>query len=70
MYHRSGDRCWLERARLLAERAVERVTVASFRHDSLYKGEVGVALLVDELAAATPAGLPPNASEGWPPQRR
>jgi serine/threonine-protein kinase len=66
MYHHSGETVWLSRARRLAETAAERVLNESFRRDSLYKGEVGVALLVDELSTAEPAGLPLFAPEGWP----
>jgi serine/threonine-protein kinase len=51
---------------LLADRAAERIRDRPFRRDSLYKGEVGVALLVEELDGALPAGLPLYEPEGWP----
>jgi serine/threonine-protein kinase len=62
----TGDERWLTRARLLADRAAERIRDRPFRRDSLYKGEVGVALLVEELDGALPAGLPLYEPEGWP----
>lgn len=57
---------WLTRARLLAGRAAERILDGAHRRDSLYKGEVGVALLAGELTAPVPAGFPLFAPEGWP----
>lgn len=45
----TGDPAWLARARMLADRAVEGIRTNALRRDSLYKGEVGVALLVAEL---------------------
>lgn len=65
-YTHTGDQVWLARARLLADRAAERILDHPYRRDSLYKGDIGVALLADELTAAAPAGLPLFASEGWP----
>jgi eukaryotic-like serine/threonine-protein kinase len=56
------------RARALADRAVRSVTIESLRRDSLYKGEVGVALLAADLEAPEHACMPLFASEGWPPR--
>jgi hypothetical protein len=36
------------------------------RRESLYTGDVGVALLLEELSAPTSAGLPLYEPEGWP----
>lgn len=66
MHRHTGDAVWLARARALAERAVERVHADPMRRDSLYKGEIGVALLVAELGTERPAGLPLYEPEGWP----
>ncbi|TCC52115.1 hypothetical protein E0H73_39945 [Kribbella pittospori] len=65
MHRHGSDERWLIRARLLADRAAERIRDRPFRRDSLYKGEVGVALLIEELNGPTRAGLPLYESEGW-----
>ena len=66
LHRHTGDERWLIRARRLADRAAERVRDRPFRRDSLYKGEVGVALLIQELHRPTRAGLPLYEPEGWP----
>lgn len=66
MHRHTGDTGWLARARALGQRAVERIRTEPMRRDSLYKGEIGVALLVAELDAVQPAGLPLYEPEGWP----
>jgi serine/threonine-protein kinase len=66
MHRHTGDDQWLARARLLGDRAVERIRDGPLRRDSLHKGEVGVALLLEELSAPTSAGLPLYEPEGWP----
>jgi eukaryotic-like serine/threonine-protein kinase len=42
---------------------------AAMRRDSLYKGDVGVALLAAELEAPHDACMPLFATEGWPRSR-
>ncbi|MEU4197160.1 lanthionine synthetase LanC family protein [Kribbella sp. NPDC026611] len=66
MHRHSSDERWLIRARVLADKAAERIRDRPFRRDSLYKGEVGVALLMEELNSPTRAGLPLYEPEGWP----
>jgi hypothetical protein len=64
--HRQADeRHWLARARALAERAATSVRANSLRRDSLYKGEVGVALLAADLQAPEYACMPLFEAEGW-----
>ena len=64
--HRQADeRHWLARARALADRAATSVRANSLRRDSLYKGEVGVALLAADLQAPKYACMPLFEAEGW-----
>src|SRR5262249_20302283 len=46
--HTSQD-VWRDRARVLASRAASSIVDQSLRHDSLYKGDFGVALLAADL---------------------
>jgi eukaryotic-like serine/threonine-protein kinase len=66
LYKRSGEAAWLARARALAEQAARNVRIESLRRDSLYKGEVGVALLAADVEAPEHACMPLFAAEGWP----
>lgn len=71
MHRHAGDASgiggpqWLERARHLAERAAASIAAAG-SPDSLYKGEVGVALLAVELERPEEAAFPFFGDEGWP----
>lgn len=67
-YRQTGDAVWLARARKLALHAAEGIASRALRRDSLYKGEVGVALLVAELAAPDDARMPLFEGEDWPPR--
>jgi eukaryotic-like serine/threonine-protein kinase len=58
LYRDNGEEVWLSRARALAERAAVNIRANSLRRDSLYKGEVGVALLAAELGAPGHACMP------------
>jgi eukaryotic-like serine/threonine-protein kinase len=49
VHRRLGGRAWLDRAGTLAELAARAVRRDSSCRDSLYKGEVGVAVLAAEL---------------------
>lgn len=49
LYRQTGDAIWLQRAHDLANKAVTSIQQWSLQRDSLYKGEVGVALLIAEL---------------------
>jgi serine/threonine-protein kinase len=60
---------WLERARELALRATAEVRAghnAERLRDSLYKGELGVALLIADLERPEAAAMPFFGEEGWP----
>lgn len=63
LHRDTGDTAWLARARRLAERAAVQVAADSLRRDSLYKGEIGVALLLAELELPQPPGMPAFAPE-------
>jgi serine/threonine-protein kinase len=58
LYRHRGEEAWLARARSLAERAAVNIRANSLRRDSLYKGEVGVALLIAELEDPEHACMP------------
>ena len=49
LYRHTGDGLWVDRARGLADRAATLIREWSLRRDSLYKGEIGVALLAADL---------------------
>jgi eukaryotic-like serine/threonine-protein kinase len=49
LYRQTGDGLWLQRAHDLANKAVTLIEQWSLHRDSLYKGEIGVALLIAEL---------------------
>jgi serine/threonine-protein kinase len=49
LYRQTGDGLWLQRAHDLANKAVTFIEQWSLQRDSLYKGEIGVALLIAEL---------------------
>ena len=60
---------WLERARELALRAAAEIRAghnAERLRDSLYKGELGVALLIADLERPAEAAMPFFGEEGWP----
>jgi serine/threonine-protein kinase len=70
LYKHTGEETWLERARVLATRAVSgRSDRGSdgfdFSH-SLYKGDVGVAVLAADLLRPEAASMPFLEEEGWP----
>jgi len=49
LYRETGEGAWLERAHGLARDAAAGIANWSLRRDSLYKGEIGVALLIADL---------------------
>lgn len=65
-YTATSDRKWLERARILADSAAAKVLDKSLRPDSLYKGQIGTALLACEIETPEFARMPLYDSEGWP----
>jgi serine/threonine-protein kinase len=66
MYNQGGDSGWLRRAGELAERAFAAGGVDSRLSNSLYKGELGIALLAADLAQPEAACMPLFEPEGWP----
>jgi serine/threonine-protein kinase len=58
MYRHSGELEWLARARRLAGQAAASIRARPRRPDSLFYGEVGVALLVAELQEPEHARMP------------
>jgi hypothetical protein len=49
LYRHTGDGVWHDRARALGNDAARGIAEWSLRRDSLYKGEIGVALLLADL---------------------
>jgi serine/threonine-protein kinase len=49
LYRHTGDGVWCDRARALADDAARSIGSWSLRRDSLYKGEIGVAVLLADL---------------------
>jgi hypothetical protein len=65
LYRHGGGREWLERARQLAELAARDLSWAEEMPDSLYRGEVGLAVLAADLARPEWAAMPFFEDEGW-----
>lgn len=65
LYKAGGDRGWLGRARALAERAAAGIEGSGIT-GSLYKGDVGVAVLAADVLAPEEACMPLFEHEGWP----
>ena len=66
LYKHTGESEWLESARQLADRAVVAIQQYSLRRQSLYKGEIGVALLQADLERPELSAMPFFEHEGWP----
>jgi eukaryotic-like serine/threonine-protein kinase len=66
----TDDDRWLIRARELADRAALAIEEATLTRDSLFRGEVGVALLAAELERPQDARMPLVEAEGWPRRSR
>ena len=66
LHQRTGEPEWVDRARILADRGARLVREHALRPDSLYKGQMGVAVLAAELAEPEWAAMPLFAREGWP----
>ena len=61
----TNDREWTERARHLMHRASRESREENPFRNSLYKGEVGIALLIAEMAEPDIAAMPMFETEGW-----
>ena len=64
-YKVTGEDAWLARGRDLAERAAVGVRRYALRRDSLYKGEVGVAVLAADLERPLESSMPAFEAEAW-----
>jgi predicted Ser/Thr protein kinase len=58
LYQHTGDSQWLSRARQLANHAAANAASTAQRANSLWKGELGVAVLIADLAAPENASMP------------
>jgi hypothetical protein len=74
LYKHSGESVWLHRARELAHRAAawdtDSYVAMKLAPESLYKGEMGVALLASELSSPEVACMPFFEPEVWPARPR
>jgi serine/threonine-protein kinase len=68
LHQHLGDPGWLDRAREVCERAADAPASSAMRNDSLYKGDLGIALLTADLSSPEMACMPLFESEGWPPR--
>jgi hypothetical protein len=66
IYRHGGGDIWLARARDLADRAAIGVRTDIDRRDSLYNGEVGVAVLAADLEDPTNSCMPMYEGDRWP----
>ena len=64
LYRHTGDPAWLSRARRLAARAAHHVRGNLQPRDSLYHGELGVAVLIADLDRPDCGGMPLYEAEG------
>ncbi|MFP2928277.1 lanthionine synthetase LanC family protein [Pyxidicoccus sp. 3LG] len=69
VYRATGDSAWMERARCLGERAVTLSQGPEPHPGSLFKGDVGLALLLSDLRTPETARMPFFEDEGWPRAR-
>ena len=66
VYKRTGETVWLDRARTLTNRALQTVSPGEGLPHSLYKGQVGVAVLAAELSQPEFASMPMFEERRWP----
>jgi serine/threonine-protein kinase len=66
MHRYTDEPRWLARAQMLADQAVAGSSTPYVRRDSLYHGDVGVALLTSDIHAPRYARMPYFEDEGWP----
>jgi serine/threonine-protein kinase len=66
LHRLTGDGVYVDRARQRLEHAVGFVGTRAMSPDSLYKGDLGVALLEAELSEPFLAAMPLFEPEGWP----
>jgi serine/threonine-protein kinase len=65
LFRKTGDEIWVRRAKRFAEHAARELDPDATDAHRLYKGALGVALLVNELEDPRRARMPLFESEGW-----
>ena len=65
LFKQNGEVVWVDRAGDLAERAALAIRGQPHRPNSLYKGEIGVALLAADIEKPEQSCMPFFESEGW-----
>ena len=65
LYRSTGESEWLRRARLLANKAAVGIRGRDLPVDSLYKGEVAIAVLAADLSKPEWSSMPFFEAEGW-----
>jgi len=66
LYKHTGEKAWLHRAQELANRAAVGITASTLHENSLYKEQVGVAVLAADLSRPEMSSMPFFEQEGWP----
>ena len=69
-YKLTRDEAWLTRAYDLTQRAAVSVRRYALRRDSLYKGELGIAVLAAELQRPLESCMPAFEADGWASEPR
>jgi hypothetical protein len=70
VYKQTGATAWLDRARQIVTLAISMLGEEGEGSNSLYKGDLGLALLVRELEHPQAAAMPAFEPEGWPASAR
>jgi hypothetical protein len=65
LYKHTGEQAWLSRARDLTNKAAIHIRESGKTPNSLYRGEVGVALLAAEIEKPEWAAMPFFEEEQW-----
>jgi eukaryotic-like serine/threonine-protein kinase len=66
LHRLTGEDAYVDRARLMLDRSIDFIGDQGMTRNSLYKGDVGVALLETELREPLMSAMPMFESEGWP----
>jgi len=66
LHRLTGEGVYADRARTMLDRSMTLIGSPGMRRDSLYKGDVGVALLEADLVEPYLSAMPMFESEGWP----
>jgi eukaryotic-like serine/threonine-protein kinase len=66
LHRLTGEGVQVDRARSMLDRAITFIGSQAMTQNSLYKGDVGVAILEAELQEPLMSAMPMFESEGWP----